>query len=468
MQKVSLDEINIGEHLVLARPVVLGSGVKGFNSGVQVTERMVQKLKALGFSEVWVRGENEAQAAVIAGSDEEELTQTEKFQAIKEEISNSLADIMTEKDPEREMLRVRAMSRNPVKLQKGALTKIDPNRSPSEIKLIKQFSEAVVSTARLEKLLSACRDLLDGPFSPLRIDKTLVNLNDNRVEGSYLFNHMANCGLYFLATVARYNADLKARGAISSELKYSAGMDHRKRKNTLFYFSNEEILSGALGAFMHDIGYLHDGMPEILFKQGLITPEEHNVLKKHVEVSINIVQYHTFFENRPLARHIIENHHERLNGKGYPKGSKNIHPFSRILGIIDCFDSMVTDRPWRKKFARAKVLEWLYDNSEQRSDPDGAIREPMFDREILICFERILMLYECGEVVDLYHVKSPDPVFKCRIKEFNPGRPERPIVELLHCYADPGKDVAGKTLNLLNVRDLYLGEAADFRKERIV
>lgn len=467
MQKIALDEIKLGEPLMLARPVILGSGVKGYSSGIQVTEKIVQKLKDLGFAEVWVRGEDEEQADVIPGSDADGQTQTAKFLSIKQEIATTLADIMTEKDPEREMLRLRNMNRSNIKLQKGALTKLDPSRPATEIRLIKQFSEAIISPARLERFASQCRDLLEGPFSSLRIDKVKVNLNDNRVEGSYLFNHMANCGLYFLAAIARYNADLKARGAVSSDLKYAPGFDHKKRKETLFYFSDEEILSGALGAFIHDIGYLHDGMQEILFKKEVILPEEHNVLKKHVEVSMNIVQFHIFFENRPLARHVIENHHERLDGKGYPKARKNFHTFSKVLGMIDVFDSMVADRPWRKKFSRAKVLEWLYHNSEQKTDPDGAIREPMFEREIVLCFERILMLYECGELVDLYHVKSPTPVFKCRVKEFNPGRPERPIVDLLHCYADPSKDVAGRTLNLLNTPDLYLGESTDFRKEPI-
>jgi HD-GYP domain-containing protein (c-di-GMP phosphodiesterase class II) len=467
MQKLSLDQIKSGEHLVLARPVILGSGVKGLNSGVELTERVAQKLKELGFSEVWVRGEDEEQASIISGEDEGEPTQTEKFLKIKQDIATSLSEIMTEKDPQREIMRIRNVTRSMGAMKKGALTVLDPNRNPTEVKVIKQFSESIISPQRLENFLKTCRDLLEGPLSPLKIDKVLVNLNDNRIEENYIFNHMANSGLYFLATLARYNADLKKKGAVSSELKYSPAFDHKKRKETLFYYSDEEVLSGALGAFMHDVGYLHDGMPEILFKQGSISLDEHNVLKKHVEVSINLIQYHIFFANRPLAKNVIENHHERLDGKGYPKGSKNFHFFSKILGMLDVFDSMTTDRPWRKKFARSKVLEWLYENSKQASTEDGTMLEPMFDREILLSFERILMLYECGETVNIYHVKSPAPVFKCRIKEQNPGRPDRPIVELLECIADPGKDVCGKTLNMLSSKDLYLGEATDFKKEPI-
>jgi len=467
MQKITLNTLPAGGHLVLARPVILGSGAKGLNSGVELTERVAQKLMELGFTEVWVRGEEEEQEQVIVGGDEQEVSQTEKYLRIKQDIATSLAEIMTEKDPEREILRVRNVTRNMGALKKGSLMTLDLNRNPSEIKAIKQFSESIISVAKLENFLKTCRDLLEGPLSPLHIDKALINLNDNRIEGNYLFNHMANCGLYFLATLARYNADLKKRGAVSSEVKYSPAFDHKKRKETLFYYSDEEVLSGALGAFMHDVGYLHDGMPEILFKQGVISPEEHNVLKKHVEVSINIIQYHIFFANRPLAKNVIENHHERLDGKGYPKGSKNFHFFSKILGMLDVFDSMTTDRPWRKKFSRAKVLEWLYEHSKQKTTTDGTILEPMFDRELVLCFERILMLYECGETVDIYHVKSPNPIFKCRIKEQNPGRPDRPVVELLECIVDPQKDVAGKPLNMLNSLDLYLGESTDFKKEPI-
>ncbi len=473
MQKITLDEIDLNEELVLARPVILGTGVKGFSSGVPVSETVLAALKRLGFHEVWVRGKDEQQVHILSGDDDEEeadqLSKTEKYSLLKNDIAVSLADIMTEKDPQREMLRIRNISRGAGALMKrGALTTLDPDRPPSQIKALKIFSESVISVKKLEKFQSMCYDLIEKEFAPHEIDKVQLNLNDNRIEGSYLFNHMANCGLYFLATLQRYNADLKKKGAVSSELKYSPGFDHKKRKETLFFYSDEEVMSGTLAAFMHDVGYLHDGMAEILFKDGRIGPEEHNILKKHVEVTMNVIQYHIFFTNRPLAKTTIENHHERLDGSGYPKHKTKLHTFAKILGMIDCFDSMVIDRPWRKKFSRAKVLEWLYDSSEVKTTPDGTIVEPMFDRDLVIAFEQILMLYEVGEVVDLYHVKSTDPIFKCVIKEQNKGRPDRPVVELIKCYTDPNKQVEGKVLNLKNLKDLYLGESTDFRKEPIV
>lgn len=461
-----MDEIRSGEQLVLARPVILGSGVKGFNAGVEVNERVVSILKKLGFLDVWVCTQEEAVTGVLSGGDDkEQMSQREKFSKIKDDIANSLADIMTEKDPQREILKIKNVSRGTVLMQQGALTKVVVDRPTWEVRDLKKFSEAIISTVKLEDFLSKCRDLLENEFSPRRIDDVHLNLNDMRTEESYIFHHMANCGMYFLATASKYNAELKKKGAVSSTLKYNR--DFKKKPDTVYFFEDDEILSGALGAFVHDIGYLHAGMPEIQAKKAEIGKQEHDVLKKHVEVSMNVLNYHTFFQSRPLAQNVIENHHERLNGTGYPKGRKNFHVFSRILGMVDVFDSLVNDRPWRKKFARSKCLEWLYDKSESTADEKGQIAPNDFDREMLLCFESILQLYEPGETVDLYHVKTPAPVFKALVKENMEGRPERPMVELLHCHADPARDVKGKELRLRGVKDLYVGETTEFAAREI-
>ncbi|MFH1538882.1 MAG: hypothetical protein ABIH66_07970, partial [bacterium] len=232
MQKISLDDINLGEELILARPVILGSGVKGFNAGVEVNDRVVAMLKKLGFNDVWICTQEEAAQGVVAGGEEgEEITQQEKFNKIKDDIANSLADIITEKDPQRELLKIKNVSRGTVLMQKGALTKIVPDRPTWEVRDLKKFSESIISTAKLESFLSHCHDLLENEFSPRRIDSIRLNLNDMRTEESYIFHHMANCGLLFLATIAKYNADLKKKGAVSSKLRFAK--DYKKRKEAL-------------------------------------------------------------------------------------------------------------------------------------------------------------------------------------------------------------------------------------------
>lgn len=464
MQKMALEEIPAGTNLILARPVILGSGVKGFNSGVKITGSVIAALKRLGFDEIWTTDEPEELDEVIMDA-EPKLTQTERFLKTKEDIANTLADIMTEQDPQRAMLRIKSMSKNSVIMKKGALTEIIQDRPESQLRDIRKFSETILPVQKLEEFLGICRDLTEKDFTPSNIVKVRLNLIDNRSEATYIFNHLANCGLYFLATMMRINADLKARGAVSSELRFAKGV--RQDKKQLFFFTDEEILSGAMGAFMHDIGYLHDTMPEILFKQGALSAQEHNVLKKHVEVSMNLLGCHMFFDSRPLARNVIENHHERMDGSGYPRKRASFHLFSRVLGLIDVFDSMVTDRPWRKKYARSKVLEWLYVSSASRVTDSGELTPSSFDRDVLNAFEQVLGLYENDETVNIYHVKSTSPVFHARVKSQNSGRPDRPIVELISCFTDAARDVAGKEFNMLNFKDLYIGELTEFEKSPI-
>jgi len=98
-------------------------------------------------------------------------------------------------------------------------------------------------------------------------------------------------------------------------------------------------------ALLHDIGKI--GIPEsILNKNGKLTSEEFEFVKKHPEIGANVVS--KIPQLRDLVP-IILYHHERTDGSGYPEGlSKDRIPFlARILAVADVFDALVSDRPYR-------------------------------------------------------------------------------------------------------------------------
>ncbi|CAM2919471.1 diguanylate cyclase [Paenibacillus sediminis] len=101
-----------------------------------------------------------------------------------------------------------------------------------------------------------------------------------------------------------------------------------------------------LGALFHDIGKLE--VPKyILQKKEKLTPEEWSTVKKHVEWGKDIVAAIGKYDDLiPL----VELHHERVDGKGYPHGLKGeeIPKLARILCVIDSFDAMTTERPYQK------------------------------------------------------------------------------------------------------------------------
>lgn len=119
------------------------------------------------------------------------------------------------------------------------------------------------------------------------------------------------------------------------------------------------MLSNAKMSYLHYAAGFHDlgkiNVPdEILKKPGRLTAEEFEYIKKHPKDGENIVKG-TFIEESALA---IGQHHERLDGSGYPLGLKGaeICLEAKIIGVADSYDAMTSDRPYRKGMNPADAL----------------------------------------------------------------------------------------------------------------
>lgn len=120
-------------------------------------------------------------------------------------------------------------------------------------------------------------------------------------------------------------------------------------------------------AVIHDIGKI--GIDErILRKHGSLTVEEYEVMKKHPEIGASIVSAVPFLEE---AVPVILYHHERFDGKGYPKGmsGKDIPLSARIVMVADAIDAMLRSRPYRGKLPEEIIIKELKDNAGTQFDP---------------------------------------------------------------------------------------------------
>lgn len=109
--------------------------------------------------------------------------------------------------------------------------------------------------------------------------------------------------------------------------------------------SKEKIENLGFASLFHDLGKIH--VPdEVLNKPGRLTDEEFDYIKKHPSDGANLVKK-TYYQN---IGKIIEQHHERLDGSGYPNGIKGneILIQAKIIAVADTYDAMTTDRPYRK------------------------------------------------------------------------------------------------------------------------
>jgi len=128
-------------------------------------------------------------------------------------------------------------------------------------------------------------------------------------------------------------------------------------------------------ALLHDTGKL--AIPEyILNKPGPLTPAEFEKMKDHAAVGANILKSIDFpYPVAPIVRH----HHENWDGRGYPDGLKGqeIPLGARILSVVDCYDALTSDRPYRPRMTRQQAEQILLDRRGVMYDPwvvDGFVR----------------------------------------------------------------------------------------------
>lgn len=121
-------------------------------------------------------------------------------------------------------------------------------------------------------------------------------------------------------------------------------------------------------AMLHDIGKI--GVPHhIINKPGPLTNDEWEVMKRHPVIGYQIAI--SSVDLKPIAEGIL-NHHERFDGKGYPNkiGGRDIPLIARIVSIIDAYDAITQDRPYRMKKTHEEAIEEIKKHAGTQFDPD--------------------------------------------------------------------------------------------------
>jgi len=132
--------------------------------------------------------------------------------------------------------------------------------------------------------------------------------------------------------------------------------------------ARESLRALRRGALLHDIGKI--GIRSaILEKAGALTDEEYEAMQSHVTLGVRILEPITAFAD---AIPVVREHHERMDGSGYPAGSvgEAISLNARIVAVADCFDALRSDRPYRKGMSDIDVLELIRSESPEKFDPD--------------------------------------------------------------------------------------------------
>lgn len=131
----------------------------------------------------------------------------------------------------------------------------------------------------------------------------------------------------------------------------------------------QELLALKRGGILHDIGKL--GIPDsILLKKGALNDEEWNIMRQHPTIGSRLC---VSLRSMKLTLPIIRQHHERWDGGGYPDGLKGeeIQLLARVFQIVDIYDALVSERPYKKALPMDKVIA-IFEEEKQKGwrDPE--------------------------------------------------------------------------------------------------
>lgn len=178
-------------------------------------------------------------------------------------------------------------------------------------------------------------------------------------------------------------------------------------------YNEAKLIDLAIGALLHDIGMLV--VPkEILLKIGNLTPAESATVQDHARQGFEIIRKRR--DVSTLAAHIAFQHHERVDGTGYPRRLKGdaIHEYARIVAAADIFDALIADRPYRKGLLPHEAYEIIM-----------TLADKYIDKTILDIFLTNIAIYPVGTVVQL---SSGETAVVAAVR---PRLQARPVVKII-------------------------------------
>jgi putative nucleotidyltransferase with HDIG domain len=254
-----------------------------------------------------------------------------------------------------------------------------------------------VSLSPAEKVVVESRHLVSILYFPLLLKEDVIGVfivgttdkirqfSSSEVELCYILSFqaslaIANARLYRKAQQAiedlsqAYDATLKGWSRVL-DMRDHVTDEHTRRVAELTValarkmgIPDSEMGHIHRGALLHDIGKM--AIPDaILQKPDVLLPDEQEIMKTHPEKAYQILSHIDYLIP---AMDIPYCHHEKWDGSGYPRGLKGEEiPFAaRLFAVIDVYDALTTDRPYRKAWEKEKALAYIQEQSGKHFSPE--------------------------------------------------------------------------------------------------
>jgi putative nucleotidyltransferase with HDIG domain len=285
--------------------------------------------------------------------------------------------VFAEQQAEQKSQEITSLSSKPKKRsgesEKQAAKKLFNEAKSLQSKYFKQLQQG--EPIDIEPMEKAAEGLIDSLENQSNAMLCLARI---RAKDKYLMEHSLNVGM-LLAYFGR-----------------SLGLNKAKQKQLL------------MGGMLHDIGKINTP-DEILHKPGRLTDDEFVIMREHVVHSHNILKAQEGISNIMLE--IASNHHERLDGLGYPKQLKGdqLSAYTRMANIVDCYDALTADRVYKSGMPPTAAFRILLSGVGTQ-----------FDKVLVEKFIRCMGVYPVGTLVKLKSGKLGVVVERNELKPLQP------------------------------------------------
>jgi HD-GYP domain-containing protein (c-di-GMP phosphodiesterase class II) len=235
------------------------------------------------------------------------------------------------------------------------------------------------STPNIDHLNDLSQNIIDSVFDNADALSCLLMLKDSN---EYLVEHAINCAI------------------LLTMFANSKGMSHA------------EVEDLTIAGLLMDIGMA--SLPtELLEKTSELNDTDWKVMRSHVDIGLDVVG--RLDDAPPIVLDVIANHHERINGSGYPraKTASEISVYSQMAGIVDCYDAMISNRQHQRSVSATAALHQL--------ESDETL-----DRELVKEFINAIGLHPVGSLVQLSSQKL------AIVSQRNDKQPLNPIVMIFY------------------------------------
>ncbi|WP_221074839.1 HD-GYP domain-containing protein [Agarivorans aestuarii] len=285
--------------------------------------------------------------------------------------------VFAEQDLDQKSTEISSSSSKPKKRsgesEKQAAKKLFNEAKSLQSKYFKQLQQG--EPIDIEPMEKAAEGLIDSLENQ---SNAMLCLAKIRAKDKYLMEHSLNVGM-LLAYFGR-----------------SLGLNKAKQKQLL------------MGGMLHDIGKINTP-DEILHKPGKLTDDEFVIMREHVVHSHNILKAQEGISNIMLE--IASNHHERLDGLGYPNQLKGdqLSAYTRMANIVDCYDALTADRVYKSGMPPTAAFRILLSGVGTQ-----------FDKVLVEKFIRCMGVYPVGTLVKLKSGKLGVVVERNELKPLQP------------------------------------------------